>query len=110
MKPFLDVYSNLEELMEKYVFNPELFVYYQLKKNNIKIFPIEWDYKINWHHDGLLNAWWRREQSIELTTENFEYFLQLKSTSYQVIVRDFLSNRNKKYKIINVSNKHYLSV
>jgi hypothetical protein len=110
MNHFLSTYDNIYNLIDKYIFNPEILTYFQMTTNNVKLYPIVWDYKINWHSNNLLRAWWRIETGLNLTPDVFEKYLELKISSYQTIEREFLYVKNKKYTLTNINSKHHLFV
>lgn len=110
MAHYLSIYNNIYNLVDKYVFNPELLTYFQMVTNHAKLFPITWDYKINWHGNDLLRAWWRIEPILNLTSDIFEKYLELKTSSYQVIENEFLHNTDKKYIITNINSGYHLFI
>lgn len=118
MKYFLNIYNVLPLLVSKYVFNPELYVYHQIADNGMKIIPIDWDYKINWHGRDLLNATWRIETYNLLSKDNYENnfdeFLRVKTSSFSIIedeiIRTSITKPDKKYILTNVTSNHNLYI
>jgi hypothetical protein len=110
MKYYMGTYNNLINLGEKYIFNPELITYLQMKTNQFKFYPLKWNYKINWHNNVLLKLWWRYEEALNLNAGIFEQYLDFKTTSYQVIERKFTHYKDKRYVLYNPNSNTYLCV
>ena len=110
MRHNLNIYDKIYELGDKYIFNPELLTYKHNISPKTKMYPIKWQFKINWHNDQLLNAWWRHEPNLNLRPEIFDKYLLMKTNSYQVIATDFLYTRDKKYVLTNVNTGYHLYI
>lgn len=109
MKLFMNIYNQFDNYISQYIFNPELFIYYVIKKNNINVKTLNWQYKINWHSNGLLNEWWRHEPDLHINDNNFMDFADMRVESYQNIMTTF-TNTDKKYTLTNVESKKSLYV
>lgn len=110
MKYYLNIYNNIHELLDKYIFNPELLTYLHIKHNNITFYPLNWDFKINWHGSHLLNEWWRTEPYFNITPNIFNQYLNLKTSSYQIIENIFSKHANTKYTFTHALTKKHLYV
>jgi len=100
----------MHNLIDKYIFNPELLTYLHIKNNNINLYPISWNFKINWHDNALLNEWWRIEPHLNITPKIFNQFINLKTTSYQIIELKFLNNPDTKYTFTHATTNQHLYV
>ena len=109
MKCYMSIHSSLDKLVDKCIFNPELLTYFHVISNNIRLYPITWNYRINWHPMSLMNVWWRIDASLNITPDIFEEYLKLKTTSHRVIYDNFLTSR-RSYTIMNAETKYYLHV